>query len=306
MAKKSKPKSKKAVRKAKPAKAKAKKAKAKKGKAKQVKSKKVKAKTKKIATKTKATAKKKVAKKAKKKVAKKAVKKAVKKVTKKAAPKKKVAKKVVKKALKKASKPTIFKKVRAVSKPVAKVVAKPTPAKEVVTVKVPVAVTETTAPSTNHVFVPHSTSLKAGMMAPFFEGVDQNGHLVKSSDLLGKTVLLYFYPKDDTPGCTAESCSLRDEYQYLNSNNYAVIGVSADDVESHKKFADKYSLPFPLIADTNHAIIKAYDVWGTKQLAGNIYDGIVRTTFVIDADGIIKNVVTKVDTANHAKQLMEL
>lgn len=290
--KKVKAKSKKPATKAKAKKAKAKKAKpAKKAKAKKVK--KVKAKSKPKAKKTV---------KAKSKKAK-AVKKSVKKNVKKAA--KKTAKKAVKKVIKKVSKK--------VAKPVAKkkIAAKVNKPATVKAVKINVPVQET---STNHTpaveekapFVPHATSLREGMQAPYFEGKDQHGNSVRSSDLMGKTIVLYFYPKDDTPGCTAESCSLRDEYQYMSNNNYAVVGVSADDVESHQRFADKYNLPFPLLADIDHNIIKAYDVWGQKMLAGNIYDGIVRTTFIIDGDGIIKNVITKVDTANHAKQVMEM
>lgn len=155
-------------------------------------------------------------------------------------------------------------------------------------------------------FVPHQTHLTAGQKAPPFVGIDQNGKTINSDDLLGKTIILYFYPKDDTEGCTAESCSLRDEYQYLSKSNYAVVGVSADDERSHLKFANKYSLPFPLIADTDMTIIKAYDVWGTKMLAGRIYDGIVRTTFIIDPKGILKNVITKVDTKDHAQQILSL
>lgn len=284
--KKVKAKSKKPASKAKANKAKAKKAKpAKKAKAKKVK---------KVKTKAKPKAKKIV--KAKSKKAK-----SVKKVAKKSA--KKTVKKAVKKAAKKTAKPVAKKKVAAK-------VNKPSTAK-VKAVKIAVPVQEI---STNHTptaeqkapFVPHATSLREGMQAPYFEGTDQHGNSVRSSDLMGKTVVLYFYPKDDTPGCTAESCSLRDEYQYMSNNNYAVVGVSADDVNSHQRFAEKYNLPFPLLADTDHNIIRAYDVWGQKMLAGNIYDGIVRTTFIIDGDGIIKNVITKVDTANHAKQVMEM
>jgi peroxiredoxin Q/BCP len=155
-------------------------------------------------------------------------------------------------------------------------------------------------------FKQHVTSLREGMVAPYFEGLDQFGNLIRSSDYIGKTIVLYFYPKDFTEGCTAEACSLRDEYQYLENNNYVVIGVSADSVESHKEFSDELNLPFSIIADTAHNIINAYDVWGPKQLAGKIYDGIVRTTFVIDPDGIIQNVVTKVDSAHHAQQLLNL
>lgn len=155
-------------------------------------------------------------------------------------------------------------------------------------------------------FVPHQTHLKAGHKAPHFTGIDQNGRTLRSTDFEGKTLILYFYPKDDTEGCTAESCSLRDEYPYLSNSNYAVVGVSADDEQSHLKFAKKYSLPFPLIADTDLSIIKAYDVWGTKMLAGRIYDGLVRTTFIIDPKGIIKNVITSVDTKQHAQQILSL
>lgn len=155
-------------------------------------------------------------------------------------------------------------------------------------------------------FQPHITQIKPGVPAPNFEGIDQHGRHVSKRDFAGKTIILYFYPKDDTEGCTKESCSLRDEFKYLSDNNYAVVGVSADDEYSHKKFADKYSLPFTLIADVDKRIIHAYDVWGKKQLAGNIYDGIVRTTFVISPFGMIKEVITKVDTENHAQQILEL
>lgn len=155
-------------------------------------------------------------------------------------------------------------------------------------------------------FTAHKTSLKAGDKAPAFEGKDQHGNMVSLSSMAGKTVILYFYPKDDTPGCTATACSLRDEYRHLGDNNYAVIGVSADDEKTHAKFAKKYDLPFPLIADTDLAVIKAYDVWGTKMLFGKIYDGIIRSTFIIGPDGSIKQVIEKVDTENHAQQILEL
>jgi len=153
-------------------------------------------------------------------------------------------------------------------------------------------------------FKPHVTSLKVGDVAPFFVGHDQHANQVSLNDFTEKTLVLYFYPKDDTSGCTAQSCSLRDEYKYLTLQNYAVVGVSADNVKSHKKFADKFSLPFPLIADVNKDIIKAYDVWGKKMLYGRIYDGIVRTTFIIK-DGKIDRVITAVDTEGHGKQVME-
>src|SRR4051812_42264881 len=120
--------------------------------------------------------------------------------------------------------------------------------------------------SNNNVFVTHQSRLTKGAQAPFFEGIDQNGTKISLNDFPGKTLVLYFYPKDDTPACTASACNLRDEYQHLRKNNYVVIGVSADTEKSHAKFAAKYNLPFPLLSDTKHTIIKAYDVWGTKML----------------------------------------
>lgn len=243
------------------------------------------------------------AKKTTKNVTKKVVKKAIKKVVKKTAKKavKKTAKKVVNVNLGK-SITSLKKKLAKKATPkkvVAKVVAKPA-SKLVVKKKV----TAKKADTTTAKFVAHKTHLKAGDKAPYFEGIEQDGNTVSLSALTGKTVILYFYPKDDTPGCTATACSLRDEYKYLSDANYAVVGVSADDTKSHAKFAAKYELPFPLLADTDKTIIKAYDVWGTKQFMGKIYDGIIRTTFVIGPDGIIKEVITSVDTANHAQQIL--
>jgi len=181
---------------------------------------------------------------------------------------------------------------------VKKVLAKKTAAKKVIVKKA--AKNETPKAK----FVNHSTKLKAGDKAPYFEGKDQNGNLVSLFSLKGKTIILYFYPKDDTPGCTATACSLRDEYQFLNKQNYAVVGVSADDEKSHTKFAKKYDLPFPLLSDENLKIMRAYDVWGLKQFMGKIYDGIIRTTFIIDESGVIKNIIKSVDTANHAQQIL--
>ena len=149
-------------------------------------------------------------------------------------------------------------------------------------------------------------TIKAGDKAPDFETTDENGKRIKLSDYKGKKVVLYFYPKDDTPACTSTACNLRDEYIYLLKKNYAVVGVSADDEKSHARFAKKYDLPFPILADTDMSIIKAYDVWGKKMLFGRIYDGIVRTTFIIDARGIIKNIITKVDTEDHTQQILSL
>jgi thioredoxin-dependent peroxiredoxin len=153
-------------------------------------------------------------------------------------------------------------------------------------------------------FKQHITSLKAGDTAPFFVGHDQHGNQISLNDFTGKTLVLYFYPKDDTSGCTTQSCSLRDEYKYLTQENFTVVGVSADNVKSHKKFADKFSLPFPLLADVDMEAIKAYDVWGKKMLYGRVYDGIVRTTFII-RDGIIVRVIVDVDKEHHGKQVAE-
>jgi peroxiredoxin Q/BCP len=155
-------------------------------------------------------------------------------------------------------------------------------------------------------FVTHRTKLKVGDKAPAFKAKDQHGNLISSSDFKGKTIVLYFYPKDNTPGCTVEACSLRDEHQYFTKQNYVVIGVSADDEKVHKKFADKFELPFSLLADTDMKIIKDYDVWGTKQFMGRIYDGIIRTTFIINEKGIIKHIITEVKTKEHAQQIIGL
>lgn len=152
-------------------------------------------------------------------------------------------------------------------------------------------------------FMKHVTHLKVGDAAPFFEGKDQNGNLVSLNDYAGKTLVLYFYPKDNTPGCTAQACSLRDEYQYLTKKDFAVIGVSKDDEKAHQKFIKKFNLPFPLIADVDKTIIKAYDVWGKKMFIGRIFDGILRTTFIIKDKKIVR-VITDVNTKEHAKQVI--
>lgn len=155
-------------------------------------------------------------------------------------------------------------------------------------------------------FTTHSTSLKVGDKAPAFSAKDQNGKTIALKDFKGKNVVLYFYPKDNTPGCTMEACSLRDEHQYLSKKNFVVLGVSADDEKMHKKFATKYELPFSLLADTDMSIIKAYDVWGKKQFMGRIFDGIIRTTFIINDKGVISHVITDVKTKEHGKQILEL
>ncbi len=148
--------------------------------------------------------------------------------------------------------------------------------------------------------------LAEGMVAPQFEGVDQNGRMIKLSDFLGKKVVLYFYPKDDTPGCTAEACSLRDNYNSFLSRGFAVLGVSIDSEKSHKKFAEKYSLPFPLIADTSRKIVDDYGVWKKKSLYGKTFLGIVRTTFIIDEKGVIEKIISKVETKTHSDQIFSL
>ena len=150
------------------------------------------------------------------------------------------------------------------------------------------------------------SQLKAGMKAPLFEGIDQNGKLVKLIDQSGKKVILYFYPKDNTPGCTAEACNLRDNYNSLLKKGFSVIGVSADSEKSHKGFAEKYSLPFPLIADTSKKILNDYGVWGEKKLYGKTYMGVLRTTFVIDEKGIIEKIIEKVNTADHTEQIFKM
>ena len=148
--------------------------------------------------------------------------------------------------------------------------------------------------------------LKEGMKAPVFEGIDQNGKTIKLSDFKGKKVILYFYPKDNTPGCTAEACNLRDNYDSFLKKGFAVIGVSPDNEKSHKGFTSKYSLPFPLIADTSKKILNDYGVWGEKKMYGKTFLGVLRTTFIIDEKGIIEKIITKVDTGGHTKQIFDM
>lgn len=147
-------------------------------------------------------------------------------------------------------------------------------------------------------------SLKEGDSAPDFSGTDQNGNPIKLSDFSGKKLILYFYPKDDTPGCTKEACNLRDNYQELKNNDFEVIGVSADNSAKHLKFIDKYELPFSLIADTDKTVINAYQCWGLKKFMGREYEGILRKTFVIENNTIVK-IFEKVKTADHFQQIME-
>ncbi|MGV8878441.1 MAG: thioredoxin-dependent thiol peroxidase [Sphingobacteriaceae bacterium] len=148
--------------------------------------------------------------------------------------------------------------------------------------------------------------LKEGNKAPDFTANDQNGKAVSWSDFKGKNVILYFYPKDDTPGCTAEACDFRDNYQSLIKDGFEVIGISTDDEKSHKKFESKYALPFTLIADADKKIVEAYGVWVEKNMYGKKYMGTARTTFIINPDGIIKHVLSKIDTKNASQQIRDL
>ena len=149
-----------------------------------------------------------------------------------------------------------------------------------------------------------NNKIQPGDKAPLFEGKDQQGNLISLNDYLGKKLILFFYPKDNTPGCTAEACNLRDNYTALQSEGFEIIGVSPDNEKSHLKFADKFQLPFPLIADTDKKILQDYGVWGTKSMYGKQYEGVFRTTFVINEAGIIEAVFQKVETANHAAQIL--
>jgi peroxiredoxin Q/BCP len=147
--------------------------------------------------------------------------------------------------------------------------------------------------------------LKEGDKAPDFGVADQSGVVRQLSEFKGKKVILYFYPKDLTPGCTVESCNLRDNYSDLIQKGFEVIGVSADDEKKHNRFIDKYELPFTLLADVDKKVINAYGVWGPKKFMGKMYDGIHRTTFVINEEGIIEKVITKVKTKHHTAQILE-
>lgn len=146
--------------------------------------------------------------------------------------------------------------------------------------------------------------LTIGDKAPDFKGFDQDGEPVALSSFKGKKLILYFYPKDNTPGCTAEACSLRDGYSELLKRGFTVVGVSPDSGKSHQKFIESKKLPFRLIADTDHAIASAYGVWGMKKFMGREYMGILRTTFVIDENGIIEKIFDKVDTKDHYNQIV--
>ncbi len=147
------------------------------------------------------------------------------------------------------------------------------------------------------------TKLKEGQKAPFFEGTDQSGNTIKLDDFKGKKLVLYFYPKDNTPGCTNEACNLRDNYKDLLAKGFGIAGVSPDSIKSHQKFAGKYDLPFPLISDTDKKIMSDYGVWGEKKMYGKTFLGVQRTTFIIDEKGIIEKIIKKVDTKAHTEQI---
>ena len=147
--------------------------------------------------------------------------------------------------------------------------------------------------------------IKEGDAAPEFESRDAEGNTVKLADLRGQKVVLYFYPKDDTPGCTKEACSLRDGHAELQRRGIKVIGVSTDDEKSHRKFAEKYSLPFTLLADTDHSVADAYGVYGEKEWAGKKYMGVDRKTFLIDEEGRIRKVFDKVNVEEHADEVLK-
>ena len=145
---------------------------------------------------------------------------------------------------------------------------------------------------------------QVGDPAPAFEAPDQNGKIRSLHEFKGQRLVLYFYPKDDTPGCTAEACSLRDNYEALLAQGYAILGVSPDKEAKHQKFIEKYNLPFDLLADTDNAVAVAYGVWVEKSMYGKKYMGIARTTFVIDEQGNLAEIIEKVDTKNHANQII--
>jgi peroxiredoxin Q/BCP len=147
--------------------------------------------------------------------------------------------------------------------------------------------------------------LKEGSTAPAFTTTDAAGNTVKLKDLRGEKVVLYFYPKDDTPGCTKEACSFRDAFSKFKKRGITILGVSPDKETSHKKFAEKYKLPFTLLADTDHAIAEAYDSWGEKKFMGRTYLGVLRNTFLIDEKGKIKKIFQKVKPEEHASEVLE-
>ncbi len=147
--------------------------------------------------------------------------------------------------------------------------------------------------------------LKIGDKMPDFEVVDQDGNTVSSKDLIGKKTVIYFYPKDNTSGCTAEACSLRDNYEALQAKGYNIVGVSKDSSASHRKFADKYALPFTLLADTSTQMLQTFGAWGEKKMYGKTVMGTIRKTFIFDENGVLTEIIEKVDTKNHADQILK-
>jgi peroxiredoxin Q/BCP len=150
------------------------------------------------------------------------------------------------------------------------------------------------------------TTLKVGDKAPAIKSKDENGNEITLAQFIGKKVILYFYPKDDTPGCTAEACSFRDNYKLLQKSGFEVLGVSVDDEKKHQKFITKYELIFPLISDTDKKVVEDYGVWGLKKFMGREYMGTNRVTFIIDEKGKIEHIIDKVDTKNSAQQILDL
>ncbi|WP_373497126.1 thioredoxin-dependent thiol peroxidase [Aquiflexum sp.] len=148
-------------------------------------------------------------------------------------------------------------------------------------------------------------SLEVGKPAPSFEAKDQNGNIIKLADFKGRKVVLYFYPKDNTPGCTAQSCNLRDNYKALQKAGYIVLGVSSDSEKSHQKFIEKLNLPFPLIADEDLKVHEAYGTWVEKSMYGRNYMGTARTTFIIDENGNLEEIIEKVNTKEHSNQILK-
>ncbi len=147
--------------------------------------------------------------------------------------------------------------------------------------------------------------LKIGDRMPDFEVMDQDGNKVRSSDLIGKKTIIYFYPKDNTSGCTAEACNLRDNYEELTARGYNVVGVSKDSTTSHKRFKEKYDLPFTLLSDTSTEMLQNFGAWGEKKMYGKTVMGTIRKTFIFDEKGILTEIIEKVDTGNHASQILK-
>lgn len=148
-------------------------------------------------------------------------------------------------------------------------------------------------------------TLKAGDAVPNFSSIDEQGHQVSLSDYKGKKLIVFFYPKASTPGCTAEACNLRDNFEVLKEKGFELLGVSADSAKRQSSFKDKYEFPFPLLADEDKTVIDAFGVWGPKKFMGREYDGIHRMTFIIDENGMVERVIDKVKTKDHAAQILE-